>query len=73
MVLVPSSSNDSSEKTVLFFRDGDDESAATLVSRIARSRLSSRSIGTVAFSLLEGCIEGAFVPSLSSRRRFGGR
>lgn len=54
MVLEPpmSSSCDSAEKMVLFFREGDEERAATLVSRMARSRLSSRSTGFVAvFSL----------------------
>ena len=53
MVDVPSSSCDSSEKMVLFFREGEDDSAATEVSRMARSRLSSSSINIDVFSLFE--------------------
>ena len=53
IVLVPSSSCDSREKMVLFLRDGEEDSAATLVSRMARSRLSSISNTIkVEFSLL---------------------
>ena len=51
MVDVPSSSCDSSENMVLFFREGEDDSAATEVSRMARSRLSSSSMNTDVFSL----------------------
>lgn len=43
MVLDASSVCDSPENTVEFLREGDDDIAATLVSRMARSRLSSTS------------------------------
>ena len=77
MVEVLSSSCDSSEKIVLFLRDGEDDRAATEVSRMARSRLSSQSSKfEVVFSLFRWndeedspCSSLAF----SSRMRFGGR
>ena len=73
IVLEPmSSSCDSAEKMVLFFREGEEDKAATLVSRMARSRLSSASSVAVFSLLVTEENNGAFQASLR-RWRFGGR